>query len=278
MPVVTSLEFWRNWEGRVMWQKTLKLLSALIGVGAIALTVLDLFDLVDIQNYGVSLIIFLLSLLILDFSLSLSAKTDQITFGIDEIRKTNPRTFAQYIDPDIREIMDGYIVPEISNLQNLVNNNTYELRDLSLFNQFYHNTLMRFPKCSFLATSDLQGTKFWNDETNTFMKEFTEKGGKISRLFFSSEPVDALGEEATRVLDQQAAAGVKCILTPTSRMALSNYSNFIVEESGRIGWIVRKYFDGNIYQVEISSDRERNLLLVDKFNSLRRAPAVKDWN
>jgi len=234
----------------------------------------DQIGVLDLTGKKIDLVIFLLGILIIDLIVDHSSRLNSIDKKLDVIEKQKIGDIDRFIDKELKDILGNYIAQTTSNLNALVNENSFVVENLDEFANYYHRTLVCFSKSSFVATSDLHGSKFWDSETARAVRNFTSGGGKMSRVFFISSSEHCFTKEELAILQEQIENGVKISLIPLDKISASDYENFIAEKNGAVAWKVDKMPSGEINRIQITSNTKEVKRLVSKFEQFNTHTAA----
>lgn len=171
----------------------------------------------------------------------------------------------------------GSIISDLEdNLKAMIVENRFRLDDARRFSTYYQQTLKAFTNSTFYATSDLHGSKFWDDDTVRVVTRFTKTGGKLKRVFFLYSKEHTLSDKEIEILGQQIKAGVEVYGICLTDLPV--YQNYLVESKGGIGWLVQKNPQGDIASAELNVRNEKTRSLLDNFNELMNHPGLRKYN
>jgi len=246
------------------------------GLAIIALVeTLDITGIFDVTGQKQDILIGI-SLVIASFIVELYSRVSEIDRKIEHLEDEKYINIRGSIASDLNLIIGNLISDIEDNLKAMIVENRFRLDDTRRFITYYHQTLKEFPNSTFFATSDLHGSKFWDDDTVRVVTRFTNNGGKLKRIFFLDSKEHSLSEEEVKLLNQQLAAGVE--VYGICLTELSDYQNYLVESKGAIGWIVHKNPKGIITSAELNARNEKTRFLLNNFEELMNHPGLRKYN
>lgn len=236
---------------------------------------LDLSGVLDITGRKLDIVLGL-SLLIASFFVELYSRIEGIEAKVKQLGDKKHINIKGSVAREMNLVIGGYLSDLTENLKSMIVENRFQLDDVRRFSTYYQQTLKEFPNSVFYATSDLHGSKFWDEDTVRVVTRFISTGGKIKRIFIVDSTEQALSEDDINLLSQQILAGVE--IYGIRLNDLTEYKNYIVESEGTIGWNVLKNPKGEITSAELNVRNERTRTFVDNFKILMNHPGLRVYD
>jgi len=178
--------------------------------------------------------------------IALAVRVDQlgrhITRDLDELRKEAAQSdvhrfkeLRDHLDPNLEKIFGDHIERELDSVSKAIESGQITLASIDEFRLLYKETLKRFPKATFLATSLPSKAYFWRDPTiDAAIDEFIKSGGQMTRIFFL--PGDAPDTEAVDIMNRQARTGVVVYYIRLADVPTDLHKLYMVDTEGRLAW------------------------------------------
>lgn len=215
-----------------------------------------------------------LCIMIAGYSIDLFYKNEELEINIQNLIKKNFLAIRDHVPIEIEKVLGTKIQKDIDNLSGMLHEGSYFLFDTKLFTSCYKQTFIKFPKSTFLATSNLHNSLFWDATTNTIIQSFIKQGGTMKRIFFVSSRDQKLNDQELSIILQQLKAGVAVSFIPLDEIPSNYFDLYIVEQKERIAWKVFKDTQGSIIGSEAHTSNDYTKKCIENFNHLINHPAL----
>lgn len=141
------------------------------------------------------------------------------------------------IDPTLEAVFGDHIANMVVSIERAVREQYVELHDVDLFRAFYKRTLSAFPKSMFFATSLPRQKYFWkNPQLERAMRDFTDHGGAMKRIFFLRDAAELDDDEVRDILTSQLGMRVEVYIAHWHEVPQALRHFFVVESEARLAW------------------------------------------
>jgi hypothetical protein len=222
-----------------------------------------------------SLLFALVALMGLYVSTTLVTKFETIISDLARLEQSNKELFSRLslrldeqldrvhgdLNPILKKVVGNYVSEMANSLRTAINDRSIVIRDLNEFRVFYRRALKAFPDSDILATSLASKEYFWSDPSiNDAIKDFLEKGGKMSRIFMLQ------------------GVGVDVYVALKNKLPEELQRLFVVDRKHPIAWEVQTSPGENrIRDITARVDTAHIADFRDRFERLLLNPSVKKY-
>jgi hypothetical protein len=240
-----------------------------------------------------SLLFALVALMGLYVSTTLVTKFETIISDLARLEQSNKELFSRLslrldeqldrvhgdLNPILKKVVGNYVSEMANSLRTAINDRSIVIRDLNEFRVFYRRALKAFPDSDILATSLASKEYFWSDPSiNDAIKDFLEKGGKMSRIFMLQGVGDLNEPEIREILNGQRRIGVDVYVALKNKLPEELQRLFVVDRKHPIAWEVQTSPGENrIRDITARVDTAHIADFRDRFERLLLNPSVKKY-
>jgi hypothetical protein len=162
------------------------------------------------------------------------------------------------INPELRKVLSDEFFANIPILLKIaMKEHRVQVNDLTNFRFPFKHMLQSYSRATFLSTSSLATSYFWNDsEIVQALTCFIRGGGKIKQIFFVKDLEEMASMEMKVALDilQKIGISVKVVNSANIPPELKKY--FFVESRKKIAWETPIYNQGHVGPSVVTSDEQ----------------------
>jgi hypothetical protein len=205
---------------------------------------------------------------------NLSKKVGSVS---DQMAIDRVRGLVSDVDPLLREILGPAIDERLRNLETLLSRQTATFSNSSAFVHFWAQTLVKYPRKKYCATSLARDAFFWRYEeaikamTEVLAPRALGRRGKIRRIFLLDTDAELRSLEARSIMDRHADLGVD---VRTMITGVYDKELFLCAEDGSITWDVFLEGSGTFREARVTTDRAHVLRNRDAFERMWKAADV----
>lgn len=242
--------------------KYLYVAAALISIIIALLDIFGVLDGIEWMKENLLKIVFLLIGLLLLIIAQIKESLDEVNIRIQRQLIDNIISLKNHIDKNLVSIAGEQIEKIVHRLISAVNEDRFELENITDYRYIYKETLKKFKGSSIYATSIpsrkfFWGRGYWDDSLEEHISSFIKKGGQITRIFFY-KPEDLENNEVQSILRMQETIGVKVYTCNLLNLSNNDDRFILVDSELRFGWEPKRDSENNIKSVLISTNKKIN--------------------
>jgi hypothetical protein len=203
---------------------------------------------------------------------NLTERVAALDAKMDNVARGHIEASVATRDPILGAVFEPLIQGMASNAEFLKHHELVFDYGSSSFPLYYKRVLDAFPRHEFFAVSLPWARHVWGDGETIFeaMKQFTQDGGKIHRVFIVSS-VTSLSEEEKQIVNKHLASGVDVWLVKRADIGSDDQRFVLVESGGSFGWEASIGIGDRVTSVRASTDKGETQKWIDVFQHLRHA-------
>ena len=255
-----------------------KIRKPLFYLGVVILVVIEILDLagvLDMSDHKIDIVLGIL-LIAAGFLVDLYEKIAGLGTRLTGLEDSKHMNLPKRAPKEMSMIIGSHLNDVSDNLRSMLEIGQYRIDDMRRFSTYYEQMLRAFPKSDFYATSDLHGSKFWDEDTARSVDRFTSGGGSMERIFFLRDKCEKIEGHDQQIVEQQLQAGVEVYGICSNE--LPDYQNFLVEGKEVVAWHVQKAPDGTLKSAELNVRNNKTRFLLDNYNSLKNHPGIRKYD
>lgn len=173
----------------------------------------------------------------------LNKQTNKTLLEIQTIQKANDidrvKKLRGQLDPILEMVFGDHVSSELNGVIQAIESGKITLHSTDEFRLLYKETLRKFPKAEFCATSVPSKAYFWGDVAmEEAITKFIKDGGKMKRIFFLKSADDINSQEVKTIILKQLQMGVEVYITNGARIPAELNNLFLVDSQERLAWQV----------------------------------------
>lgn len=251
--------------------------SLFVGVLLCILQLLELLGItqwVTFRNQLPSLTLLVSAMILTHLALERNTVLRSLQTSIDLHQVENLSLLQEHLDPRLEQIFGGEIKNALRLVQDALKHQRVSFTAVDQFVRYYKKTLEAHPKTHFLATSLPYSSYFWNEARVKLFKDFIEKGGKFTRVFFVTEQ-EMQDPEVRDILDKQRGVGIEVHVCNLNMISPRLVRYYVIDRDARIGWSIVINSKKEITQVTATTNRQDTSQFANDFEELLRSEATE---